>query len=55
MKFKEFVEKTDGLVVKLEFFVFERISRFDIMYDGFSYVKFTEIRKMFERSVYELG
>lgn len=55
MKFKEFLEKTDGLVVKLEFFVLERISRFDIMCDGFLYFKFIEIRKLFERSVYELG
>uniref|UniRef100_H0WYH8 Protein phosphatase 1 regulatory subunit 9A n=1 Tax=Otolemur garnettii TaxID=30611 RepID=H0WYH8_OTOGA len=53
MKPKEFVEKTDGSVVKLESSVSERISRFDTMYDGPSYSKFTETRKMFERSVHE--
>ncbi|XP_012576355.1 PREDICTED: neurabin-1 isoform X6 [Condylura cristata] len=55
MKPKEFVEKTDGSVVKLESSVSERISRFDTMYDGPSYSKFTETRKMFERSVHESG
>ncbi|XP_076979658.1 neurabin-1 isoform X7 [Tamandua tetradactyla] len=55
MKPKEFVEKTDGSVVKLESSVSERISRFDTMYDGPSYSKFTETRKMFERSVNESG
>ncbi|KAM6201912.1 neurabin-1 isoform 1-T1 [Rhynchocyon petersi] len=53
MKPKEFLEKTDGSVVKLESSVSERISRFDTMYDGPSYSKFTETRKMFERSVHE--
>ncbi|XP_039092167.1 neurabin-1 isoform X7 [Hyaena hyaena] len=52
---KEFLEKTDGSVVKLESSVSERISRFDTMYDGPSYSKFTETRKMFERSVHESG
>ncbi|XP_052029172.1 neurabin-1 [Apodemus sylvaticus] len=52
---KEFVEKTDGSVVKLESSVSERISRFDTMHDGPSYAKFTETRKMFERSVHESG
>ncbi|EDL13974.1 neurabin-1 isoform X2 [Mus musculus] len=55
MKPKEFVEKTDGSVVKLESSVSERISRFDTMHDGPSYAKFTETRKMFERSVHESG
>ncbi|XP_012891314.1 PREDICTED: neurabin-1 [Dipodomys ordii] len=55
MKPKEFLEKTDGSVVKLESSVSERISRFDTMYDGPSYSKFTETRKMFERSVLESG
>ncbi|XP_051033099.1 neurabin-1 isoform X3 [Phodopus roborovskii] len=55
MKPKEFVEKTDGSVVKLESSVSERISRFDTMHDGPSYAKFTETRKMFERSVRESG
>lgn len=55
MKPKEFLEKTDGSVVKLESSVSERISRFDTMYDGPSYSKFTETRKMFERSVRESG
>nr|XP_020030388.1 neurabin-1 isoform X2 [Castor canadensis] len=55
MKPKEFLEKTDGSVVKLESSVSERISRFDTMYDGPSYSKFTETRKMFERSVHEAG
>ncbi|XP_059113332.1 neurabin-1 isoform X2 [Peromyscus eremicus] len=55
MKPKEFVEKTDGSVVKLESSVSERISRFDTMHDGPSYAKFTETRKMFERSVLESG
>ncbi|XP_076422341.1 neurabin-1 isoform X10 [Peromyscus maniculatus bairdii] len=55
MKPKEFVEKTDGSVVKLESSVSERISRFDTMHDGPSYAKFTETRKMFERSVPESG
>nr|XP_025147767.1 neurabin-1 isoform X8 [Bubalus bubalis] len=55
MKPKEFLEKTDGSVVKLESSVSERISRFDTMYDGPSYSKFTETRKMFERSVHESG
>lgn len=55
MKPKEFVEKTDGSVVKLESSVSERISRFDTMHDGPSYTKFTETRKMFERSVHESG
>ncbi|XP_067418272.1 neurabin-1 isoform X2 [Emydura macquarii macquarii] len=52
---KEFVEKTDGSVVKLESSVSERISRFDTMHDGPSYSKFTETRKMFERNVHEMG
>ncbi|XP_074840813.1 neurabin-1 isoform X2 [Carettochelys insculpta] len=52
---KEFVEKTDGSVVKLESSVSERISRFDTMHDGPSYYKFTETRKMFERNVHEMG
>lgn len=55
VKPKEFVEKTDGSVVKLESSVSERISRFDTMHDGPSYAKFTETRKMFERSVHESG
>ncbi|XP_035109745.3 neurabin-1 isoform X21 [Callithrix jacchus] len=55
MKPKEFLEKTDGSVFKLESSVSERISRFDTMYDGPSYSKFTETRKMFERSVHESG
>lgn len=55
MKPKEFLERTDGSVVKLESSVSERISRFDTMYDGPSYSKFTETRKMFERSVHESG
>ncbi|KAM4874476.1 LOW QUALITY PROTEIN: neurabin-1 [Thomomys bottae] len=55
MKPKEFLEKTDGSVVKLESSVSERISRFDTMYDGPSYSKFTETRKMFERSMHESG
>ncbi|KAG3277621.1 protein phosphatase 1 regulatory subunit 9A, transcript variant X3 [Ictidomys tridecemlineatus] len=55
MKPKEFLEKTDGSVVKLESSVSERISRFDTMYDGPSYSKFTETRKMFERSGHESG
>ncbi|XP_036038778.1 neurabin-1 isoform X5 [Onychomys torridus] len=55
MKPKEFVEKTDGSVVKLESSVSERISRFDTMHDGPSYAKFSETRKMFERSVPESG
>ncbi|XP_016016346.2 neurabin-1 isoform X15 [Rousettus aegyptiacus] len=55
MKPKEFLEKTDGSVVKLESSVSERISRFDTMYDGPSYSKFTETRKLFERSVHESG
>ncbi|KAM9216026.1 neurabin-1 isoform 6-T6 [Dugong dugon] len=55
MKPKEFLEKTDGSVVKLESSVSERISRFDTLYDGPSYSKFTETRKMFERSVHESG
>ncbi|XP_010601721.1 neurabin-1 isoform X3 [Fukomys damarensis] len=55
MKPKEFLEKTDGSVVKLESSVSERISRFDTMCDGPSYSKFTETRKMFERSVHESG
>ncbi|XP_023448141.1 neurabin-1 isoform X6 [Dasypus novemcinctus] len=55
MKPKEFLEKTDGSVVKLESSVSERISRFDTMYDGPSYSKFTETRRMFERSVHESG
>lgn len=55
MKPKEFLEKTDGSVVRLESSVSERISRFDTLYDGPSYSKFTETRKMFERSVHESG
>uniref|UniRef100_A0A8C6W6X7 Neurabin-1/2 PDZ domain-containing protein n=1 Tax=Nannospalax galili TaxID=1026970 RepID=A0A8C6W6X7_NANGA len=55
MKPKEFLEKTDGSVVRLESSVSERISRFDTMHDGPSYSKFTETRKMFERSVHESG
>ncbi|XP_066094560.1 neurabin-1 isoform X5 [Saccopteryx bilineata] len=55
MKPKEFLEKTDGSVVKLESSVSERISRFDTMHDGPSYSKFTETRKLFERSVHESG
>nr|XP_020738350.1 neurabin-1 isoform X7 [Odocoileus virginianus texanus] len=55
MKPKEFLEKTDGSVVKLESSVSERISRFDTMYDGPSYSKFSETRKMFERSVHGSG
>ncbi|KAM9163329.1 neurabin-1 isoform 2-T4 [Pangshura tecta] len=52
---KEFVEKADGTVVKLESSVSERISRFDTVHDGPSYSKFTETRKMFERNVHEMG
>ncbi|KAM7177245.1 neurabin-1 isoform 5-T6 [Macrochelys suwanniensis] len=52
---KEFMEKTDGSVVKLESSVSERISRFDTVHDGPSYSKFTETRKMFERNVHEMG
>ncbi|XP_059568338.1 neurabin-1 isoform X3 [Myotis daubentonii] len=55
MRPKEFLEKTDGSVVKLESSVSERISRFDTMHDGPSYSKFTETRKLFERSVHESG
>lgn len=55
MRPKEFLEKTDGSVVKLESSVSERISRFDTMHDGPSYSKFTETRKLFERSVLEPG
>ncbi|KAF6302019.1 protein phosphatase 1 regulatory subunit 9A [Rhinolophus ferrumequinum] len=55
MKPREFLEKTDGSVVKLESSVSERISRFDTMYDGPSYSKFTETRKLFERSMHESG
>ncbi|XP_061442756.1 neurabin-1 isoform X3 [Rhineura floridana] len=52
---KEFVEKGDGSVVKLESSVSERISRFDAMHDGPSYSKFTETRKLFERNALETG
>ncbi|KAL8165195.1 UNVERIFIED_CONTAM: hypothetical protein K2H54_033488 [Gekko kuhli] len=52
---KEFVEKGDGSVVKLESSVSERISRFDAMHDGPSYSKFTETRKLFERNIHEIG
>uniref|UniRef100_A0A8B9SKX1 Protein phosphatase 1 regulatory subunit 9A n=1 Tax=Anas platyrhynchos TaxID=8839 RepID=A0A8B9SKX1_ANAPL len=52
---KEFVEKTDGSIVKLESSVSERISRFDTIHDGPSYSKFTETRKMFERNAHETG
>ncbi|XP_035175384.1 neurabin-1 isoform X1 [Oxyura jamaicensis] len=52
---KEFVEKTDGSIVKLESSVSERISRFDTIHDGPSYSKFTETRKMFERNAHEVG
>lgn len=55
MKPKAFLEKTDGSVVKLESSVSERISRFDTMHDGPSYSKFTETRRLFERSVHESG
>uniref|UniRef100_A0A8C5T4Z9 PDZ domain-containing protein n=1 Tax=Malurus cyaneus samueli TaxID=2593467 RepID=A0A8C5T4Z9_9PASS len=52
---REFVEKADGSIVKLESSVSERISRFDTMHDGPSYSKFTETRKMFERNAHETG
>ncbi|XP_060104510.1 neurabin-1 isoform X7 [Heteronotia binoei] len=52
---KEFVEKGDGSVVKLESSVSERISRFDAMHDGPSYSKFTETRKLFERNIHDTG
>ncbi|XP_053913149.1 neurabin-1 isoform X4 [Cuculus canorus] len=52
---KEFVEKADGSIVKLESSVSERISRFDTIHDGPSYSKFTETRKMFERNAHEMG
>ncbi|XP_071591361.1 neurabin-1 isoform X5 [Heliangelus exortis] len=52
---KEFVEKADGSIVKLESSVSERISRFDTIHDGPSYSKFTETRKMFERNAREMG
>ncbi|XP_061206029.1 neurabin-1 isoform X3 [Neopsephotus bourkii] len=52
---KEFVEKADGTIVKLESSVSERISRFDTIHDGPSYSKFTETRKMFERNAHETG
>ncbi|NWW84868.1 NEB1 protein, partial [Rhynochetos jubatus] len=52
---KEFVEKADGTVVKLESSISERISRFDTIHDGPSYSKFTETRKMFERNAHETG
>ncbi|NXF08959.1 NEB1 protein, partial [Smithornis capensis] len=52
---KEFVEKADGSIVKLESSVSERISRFDTIHDGHSYSKFTETRKMFERNSHEMG
>lgn len=55
MRPREFLEKTDGSVVKLESSVSERISRFDTTHDGPSYSKFTETRKLFERSVHESG
>ncbi|XP_040820905.1 neurabin-1 isoform X3 [Ochotona curzoniae] len=55
MRPKEFLEKADGSVVKLESSVSERISRFDTMHDGPSYSKFTETRRMFERSMHESG
>ncbi|XP_016074300.1 PREDICTED: neurabin-1 isoform X2 [Miniopterus natalensis] len=55
MRPREFLERTDGSVVKLESSVSERISRFDTMHDGPSYSKFTETRKLFERSVPESG
>ncbi|NXE36140.1 NEB1 protein, partial [Ptilorrhoa leucosticta] len=52
---REFVEKADGSIVKLESSVSERISRFDTIHDGPSYSKFTETRKMFERNAHETG
>ncbi|XP_061852552.1 neurabin-1 isoform X2 [Colius striatus] len=52
---KEFLEKADGSIVKLESSVSERISRFDTIHDGPSYSKFTETRKMFERNAHEMG
>ncbi|NXA24861.1 NEB1 protein, partial [Ibidorhyncha struthersii] len=52
---KEFVEKADGSIVKLESSVSERISRFDTIHDGPSYSKFTETRKLFERNAHETG
>ncbi|XP_010188016.1 PREDICTED: neurabin-1-like, partial [Mesitornis unicolor] len=52
---KEFVEKADGSIVKLESSVSERISRFDTLHDGPSYSKFSETRKMFERNAHETG
>ncbi|NXJ67521.1 NEB1 protein, partial [Rostratula benghalensis] len=52
---KEFVEKADGSIVRLESSVSERISRFDTIHDGPSYSKFTETRKMFERNSHEVG
>ncbi|NWR88898.1 NEB1 protein, partial [Furnarius figulus] len=52
---KEFVEKADGSIVRLESSVSERISRFDTIHDGPSYSKFTETRKMFERNAHEMG
>ncbi|NXJ80644.1 NEB1 protein, partial [Trogon melanurus] len=50
---KEFVEKADGSIVRLESSVSERISRFDTLHDGPSYSKFTETRKMFERNAHD--
>ncbi|XP_009863138.1 PREDICTED: neurabin-1-like, partial [Apaloderma vittatum] len=52
---KEFVEKADGSIVRLESSVSERISRFDTIHDGPSYSKFTETRKMFERNAHDMG
>ncbi|KAM9231958.1 neurabin-1 isoform 2-T2 [Leptosomus discolor] len=52
---KEFVEKADGSIVKLESSVSERISRFDTIHDGPSYSKFSETRKMFERNAHDTG
>uniref|UniRef100_H3A1F7 Neurabin-1 n=1 Tax=Latimeria chalumnae TaxID=7897 RepID=H3A1F7_LATCH len=49
---KDLLDRSDGSVVKVEPTVSERISRFDTVYDGPSYSKFSETRKIFERNAH---
>ncbi|KAG2465007.1 NEB1 protein, partial [Polypterus senegalus] len=50
---RDFVDRVDGSIVKLESTITERAGKFDISRDASTHSKFSETRKLFEQSIQE--
>uniref|UniRef100_A0A8C4XBZ6 Neurabin-1 n=1 Tax=Erpetoichthys calabaricus TaxID=27687 RepID=A0A8C4XBZ6_ERPCA len=50
---RDFVDRVDGSIVKLESAITERSGKFDISRDASTHSKFSETRKLFEQSIQE--